>query len=223
MGRRLSLCLFATGSVLLSSGTLLSSSTALAQIDLPVSECAFSGTFEQDKALRGLSEPLRSTGTFFYHCQHGVIWSTTIPLAETLVLKRDGGGFVIRDLHTTKLQSRHGKFLGGLLNNLMGSNVAAIEKQFEVERLEPNTRKYQLTPKKRALKRGVKQIAVTMPNDDELDTGAVLINITDRNAQQTEIRSIRSKVFTASDDASAQCQSVAGLSKQSCKRLLGQE
>lgn len=202
-----------------SSGETIESVT----LDLPASECVFSGSFKQNRVLDSLPEPLQSNGVFFYHCEYGIIWSTQTPIAEALVLKRDGSGFLLRDSQSKNLKSRQSKFLGKLLNDLMGSDPASIESQFAIERLDPAMRKYHLTPKKRAIKRGVKAITISLPNDDELDQKAAVITIIDRNAQATEIRSSRDEVFSVDHNAATSCDSAAGIAQQSCALLLGLE
>jgi len=215
---------FAFSVLLLATSTARSANNVdQTKIDFPASECVFAGKFTQTKTLQGLATPLQSSGAFYYHCQHGVIWSTTSPTNETLVLKRDGTGVMLVDSRTTKLKSRQSRFLGNLINDLMGANISSLKKSFVIERLSTTAQKYALTPKNRSLKRGIKAINIDMLRNDKLSFDSVVISILDRNAQQTEIRSIRDKVFSPTDEALPQCQLDTGLSQQSCARLLGRD
>lgn len=217
------LSLILSMSVLTTSSHSSSESTYTSTLDLPAHTCVFSGAFEQNLVLDSLATPLRSNGLFFYHCKHGVIWSTQTPIAETLVLKRDGSGFVVKNSQSKKLRSRQSKFLGSLLNDLMGSDPASIESQFNIERLDPDLRKYHLIPKKRAIKRRIKGITISLPNDKMLDQNPVVIKISDRNTQQTEIQSTRNNVFPINDDPAKACHDAAGITQRSCSLLLGFE
>jgi len=215
---------FAFSVLLLATSTARSANNVdQTKIDFPASECVFAGKFTQTKKLQGLATPLQSSGAFYYHCQHGVIWSTTSPLNETLVLKRDGTGVMLVDSRSTKLKSRQSRFLGNLINDLMGANISSLEKSFVIERFSTTTQKYMLTPKNRSLKRAIKSINIDLLSDEELSVGRVIISIIDRNAQQTEIHSIRDKVFSSEDEALPQCHSDTALSQQSCAQLLGRD
>jgi len=189
-------------------------------INLPASECVFYGTFEQKQELASLDKPLHSNGVFFYHCDYGVIWSTKTPIYETLVLKADGTGAVIKESQTHKLKSQHSRFLGTLLNGLMGSDVDSVKAQFDIEQLEAGTPKYLLKPKKRRIRRAIKKVVISMPKDQDPSVEAVTISITDRNSQLTEIRSYRNTVFSRTDEPLSQCHQGSSLSKESCQQLL---
>ena len=215
--------LFLSVFIVVTSAHSSNETTDSAALDLPASECVFSGNFQQQRVLDGLPEPLQSNGVFFYHCKHGIIWSTQAPIAEALVLRSNGSGFLLKDSQSKNLKSRQSKFLGKLLNDLMGSDPASIASQFDVERLDPQIRKYHLTPKKRAIKRGIKGITILLPNDNELDQKPAVITVIDRNAQATEIQSTRDEVFSVEHDAASSCDSAAGIAQQSCTLLLGRE
>lgn len=151
--------------------------------------CQFSGSFEQVKQLDGVDQGIVSNGVFFHHCDIGVIWSTTQPLIETLVMRRDGKGFVITDNEEQQLESRQGKFLSSLLNSLMSGDQNTIEKQFELRISDIGI--IQLTPRKRSLKRAIKSITVQRSHEKK----TVNITIIDRNSQKTLINSVRTETY----------------------------
>ena len=151
--------------------------------------CQFSGSFEQVKQLEGVDQGIVSNGVFFHHCDKGVIWSTTQPLIETLVMRRDGKGFVITDHEEQQLESRQGKFLSSLLNSLMSGDQNTIEKQFELRISDIGI--IQLTPRKRSLKRAIKSITVQRSHEKK----TVNITIIDRNSQKTLINSVRTETY----------------------------
>jgi len=107
---------------------------------LPDSPCSFSGDFIQTKTITGLDKNLESNGSFYYHCQDGVIWSTHSPIDETLIFSRTGNNFQIREQEVSKLKGRQSKLLGKLLNTMMSGNQSEIMQQFSL-----NDRKDQLT------------------------------------------------------------------------------
>lgn len=160
---------------------------------LQQNDCQFSGTFEQIKQLANFDDGLKSSGIFYHHCNNGVIWSTIQPLLETLVMRRDGKGFVINDTGSKQLKSRQGKFLSNLLNALMSGDQSAIEKQFELT--TENDGHIRLQPKKRSLKRAIKLIEVQRSLTDK----TVNITIVDRNDQKTQINSIQKQAFDDDD------------------------
>lgn len=172
-------------------------SQGLATFGLQQNDCQFAGTFEQVKQLDGLDQGLTSTGVFYHHCEQGVIWSTLTPALETLVMRRDGKGFVITNTDQTQLKSRQGKFLSSLLNSLMSGDQDAIEQQFEITTMASGA--VTLKPKKRTLKRAIKTIEV----NKSLDNKNVDINIIDRNFQKTHISSIQTQLFDGEVTANA--------------------
>lgn len=154
---------------------------------LSSSDCSFAGGFAQSKQLAGLNQPLMSEGAFYYHCQHGVIWKTVSPSESSLVFSKTGAAYRVEDGEVHKLGTRQGRVLGQLLNDLIGGDVAALEKQFEItdnastvessalptsghqsnptdsvqralaNTLEPSD-KFTLRPRKKSLKRAFTQI-----------------------------------------------------------------
>jgi len=186
--------------------------------ELPLNNnaCVFTGTFEQKRFISSLSEALLSTGRFYHHCDHGVIWSTGDPIEETLVLRKKGENFLINSSGANILKSRQGKFLSKLLNGLMATNHELIDKQFKLKSLKPNH--YQLTPSRRKLRRAIKSINLIFENS------ALVINIIDRNSQRTEIIS-KQKQSYAQESTSQQtlfnCES--HINKLACSLLLGSD
>ena len=172
-------------------------SQGLATFGLQQNDCQFAGTFEQVKQLDGLDQGLTSTGVFYHHCEQGVIWSTLTPALETLVMRRDGKGFVITNTDQTQLKSRQGKFLSSLLNSLMSGDQDAIEKQFELTTLASGV--ITLKPKKRTLKRAIKVIEVNKSQDNK----NVDITIVDRSFQKTHINSVQTQLFDGEITADA--------------------
>jgi hypothetical protein len=205
---RLQLNSFITAALLCTSLSAFSSEDELNQelesFALQQRNCQFAGTFQQVKQLDGLDEGLTSSGVFYHHCERGVIWSTLTPVLETLVMRRDGKGFIITDTDQKQLKSRQGKFLSSLLNSLMSGDQGAIEKQFELAKLSSGAIK--LTPKKRTLKRAIKAIEVSRSSDNK----NVGIAILDRNLQKTHISSNQTQLFdieTTADNVALNCRS----------------
>jgi len=156
----------------------------ITQIALPKSTCSF----------------LESSGSFYYHCEKGVIWSTDTPVDETLIFNRFGDNFKIKDQSVNKFTGRQGKLLGKLLNSMMSSNQAEIETLFELRLLHDKNHHFELIPKKQSLKRAIKAIDLTFSHydNDDLSQSAlnqITIQIRDRNDQITLINSIQNTLF----------------------------
>ena len=138
----------------------LSSIETSPKVTLPDSPCSFEGDFVQQKTISGLDQALESNGSFYYHCDNGVIWSTTAPVVETLIFSKSGDNWQIKDAEVTKLKTRQAKLLGKLLNSMMSGDQQDIEQKFTLSELESN-RRFQLLPKKKSLKRAIKEIQLS--------------------------------------------------------------
>ena len=177
----------------------------ITQIALPKSTCSFAGEFTQNKTIAGLDQTLESSGSFYYHCEKGVIWSTDTPVDETLIFNRFGDNFKIKDQSVNKFTGRQGKLLGKLLNSMMSGNQAEIESLFELRLLHDKNHHFELIPKKKSLKRAIKVIDLTfshydnddLANDDNSQSALnqITIQIRDRNDQITLINSIQNTLF----------------------------
>jgi hypothetical protein len=95
------------------------------------------GEFEQEKALRGFRNPLRSQGTFLLAREQGIIWRTEEPFPSTVVLtperimsRRPDGPLRI------ELEATDQPGLGAvhaLLFALIGGDLDALQTQFDAE------------------------------------------------------------------------------------------
>ena len=170
---------------------------------LPKSPCSFSGDFSQSKTVAGLDTNLESTGSFYYHCEDGVIWSTRSPINETLILSREGINTKVIDQNVSPLKGRQSKLLGKLLNSMMSGNQVEIEQQFELNPITDSTSQFELLPKKKSLKRAIKKIVLTFSDVDsgDLDTDLqkITIQIKDRKKQLTSIISSQTNVFDSNN------------------------
>lgn len=196
----------------LSSVILLPLVTGAVELPIENNSCEFIGSFEQKKFIVELDSPLSSSGQFYHHCEHGVIWSTTSPVNETLVMRKSGKGFLINDTGSKKLKSRHGKFLSKLLNGLMSNNQELLEQQFSISSVKAN--QFQLVPSKRRLKRGIIKIDLLFNND------SLTISVIDRNSQKTEITAKKNKFFKQdSMPESAKLNCLSTLTNEVCSQL----
>ena len=197
------------------------------ELDLrPSPTCVFSGSFAQSKTLTGLSAPLESSGVFFYDCSRGVVWKTTAPLMETLVLTRNGQSFKVEDARVTALFTRHIKLLGELMNGLIGGNQDYITEHFDVSDNAPETitpgklNHLLLVPKNRRLKRALQRIELILPNSEILvDNEVVNISMLDRNRQWTRITSTKLVDFDDAENTIAACDGLSSITAQECALL----
>ena len=200
--------------------------TADDELLLPPSSCVFSGDFKQSKHLKGLPAPIESSGQFFYHCDLGVIWKTISPIEETLVLTNIGESFIIENNQSKPLKSQQSKLLSELINGLMGANQQYINENFQIRKQSITTAEaFTLIPKKRRLKRGLKQIDLSFAAESlSSNSEEVLISILDRNKQWTHIKSTKytdysSNLLDNSLNLIEQCSTSAAFSKYECQLL----
>ena len=192
----------------------------------PSPACVFSGSFAQSKTLTGLAAPLESSGVFFYHCALGVVWKTTAPLVETLVLTRSGQSFKVEDARVTALLTRHIKLLGELMNGLIGGNQDYITEHFEVSNIASETvtpgnpNHLLLVPKNRRIKRALQRIELILPNSEiPVSNEVVNISMLDRNRQWTRITSTKLVDFGDVENTAAACDGLSSITAQECALL----
>ena len=203
-----------------------SAQTADNELLLPPSSCVFSGDFKQSKHLKGLPTPIESNGQFFYHCDLGVIWKTISPIEEALVLTNIGDSFTIENKQSKPLKSQQNKLLSELITGLMGANQQYINENFELSKQSTIAAKaFTLIPKKRRLKRGIKQIDLRFSTDSPSNSSEeVRISMLDRNKQWTHIISTKYNDYTNnlldnSLNLIEQCSTSAAFTKQECQLL----
>lgn len=223
------ICFFSTTHA--SNDVIVKHTAALTDsVTLPNSPCSFSGNFIQTKTISGLDKKLESSGSFYYHCQAGVIWSTNSPINETLIFSRTGNNTQIKEQNISTLKGRQSKLLGRLLNSMMGGNQVEIEQQFSLSMLESKTNKFELLPKKKSLKRAIKQIQLmfnqTENNALESSLNQTSIQIRDRKDQLTHIESTQTNTFELTDADSDQLRHshcvTSGLTSLACDQLYPQ-
>ncbi len=98
------------------------------------------------------------------------------------------------------LKSHQSELLSELINGLIGANQAYIDSNFTVNKTRnTEAEEFTLIPKKRRLKRGLKQINLSFSAISESnDSDQVLISMLDRNKQWTHITS--TKIFNYSNN-----------------------
>jgi len=192
---------------------------------LPKSPCSFAGDFTQSKTITGLDKALESAGSFYYHCQDGVIWSTHSPIKETLIFSRSGDHAKVIEQRVSKLKGRQSKLLGKLLNSMMGGNQTEIEQQFELHNITNSSTEFELLPKKKSLKRAIKKIHLAFTKPENTDLQKINIQIKDRKNQLTSITSSQTHIFAVSDHSTAlrneQCLT-GNIARLACNKLYPQ-
>lgn len=198
-------------------------------LPLPDAACSYAGNFTQDRYLSGITEPIRTAGQFYFHCEYGVVWATQEPIKDVLILHRNGRGLQVSpDQAAQKLKSRQSKFLGQLLTTLMAGDQAALRELFEISATE-TAYQYQLLPRQRKLKRGIQHLVLDLaqlqPLLDQSEMSskekALGIEILDRNHQTTRIAATQTRQFEPTDNAAAQCASMTDLGAEYCDLLFG--
>lgn len=172
------------------------------------SACHVSGHYTQNQSLKSIEETLRSDGRFIFSCGQGLIWHTTSPFEETIVYSNDQETKRFDGATFASIDSRLHKFLGTLLNNLIGGNHSYLEKHFTIENSE---NALVLHPKKKRLKKFIKDIQLVFS-----ESGTTFqINHPENTATQILIHEI---VEYASFDESF-CTKIQPLPDGTCKTL----
>ena len=96
---------------------------------------AFECDFRQDRSLPGMRIPLRSTGTFRFAPGVEAVWVQTAPVAQTILLRREGMELLRPDGSSQKLSSSApvaGEIASALFALGQG-DLAVLSKTFEVK------------------------------------------------------------------------------------------
>ena len=181
-------------------------------------DCIFSGSFQQTRQITGLNDALDSSGQFFYHCNYGVIWKTTEPLTETLVLSKTDKNYQLQGDEIKRIRSRYSKILSKLIINMMGSDKTQTSKDFEINQTEQSVI---LTPNRKRIQRAIKSIEISDLSTQETERRQVLM--TDPNDRIIKIISTKQTVFaeqTAISELAKQCSDIAVITTKECELLL---
>lgn len=184
---------------------------------LAPSECRFSGEFSQQQFLQGLETPLQSSGVFFYDCEHGIIWKTSTPIVESLVLNQLGDSYLVKRLKIEAIQSEQNKLLSQLIMALVGADKDYLSSLFDVSSDKPN--QLRLTPSNRRLKRAIESISIAMQPATDENPEQITFEMVDRNQQTTSIVSTKLLSYAKDTDALANCVARPELSELECGLL----
>lgn len=184
---------------------------------LAPSECRFSGEFSQQQSLQGLETPLQSDGVFFYDCGHGIIWKTSSPIIESMVLNQLGNSYLVKRLKIETIQSEQNKLLSELIMALVGADKDYLSKLFDVSSDKPN--QLLLTPSNRRLKRAIDSISIVMQPASNEKSEQITFAMVDRNQQTTSIVSTKLLSYGKDTDTLANCIAQPELSELECGLL----
>ncbi len=122
-------------------------------------DCHHWGSFEQEKHLAGLTQPLTTQGRFAFSCEQGLIWHSDTPLRETLVYPlKDPAWKLDAEGQRQALDGPVHKQLGNLLNRLIGGDLTYLNRHFQLRDLGDSLT---LVPKAARMKKFVQDIRVT--------------------------------------------------------------
>lgn len=110
------------------------------------------GRFEQEKALQGFAQPLKSSGDYLLLRGKGLLWRTAKPFASQLVVTREairseGAGAFRLDAQREPAV----RLITTLLLALLDGNLAALQAQFELTGRDGANWKAELVPQAPAL------------------------------------------------------------------------
>jgi hypothetical protein len=101
--------------------------------DLLPAGCFHSGSYSQIKSFASLPDPVKSSGSFLFSCELGLIWQSDYPINETLIYKKRAPHYRLSELgESTVLDQRIHKELAKLLNKLVGGDVGYLIRKFSL-------------------------------------------------------------------------------------------
>lgn len=184
--------------------------------DISEKACNFAGSYQQSKEIDGLSSPLLSNGVVYYDCQHGVIWKTIEPVAQSLVLLNEGPNYRVDGQKVKKLTGRKGKMLGDIIKAFISNDLSQLSKHFELSENGSDddsfvAQEVVLLPKRKQLKRAFERVTITTQ-----DTQNQLIEIVDKKGLRTTISATKN----VSNDTEVKCELIEYFSAHECELLL---
>lgn len=200
-----------------SKATSTDSEFALPSLLPKPTSCVFSGGFDQAKSLPGLDKPVVSQGVFFHHCKLGIIWRTTAPVENSMIVDAQQTAYEISKGKLRKVSGRAGKMIAQIISNLMSGNEEFILNDFSVTTVatigEPTL--VELTPLNKRLKRAIESIQLYPSSASEAGMKIVL---RDSNEQVTTIIAEEDKTYSETL-TKTECIALAGYSAQECDLL----
>lgn len=193
----------------------------LAETTLPKPQhCEVSGHFVQLRTLKGLPTPLESSGIFYQNCAKGLIWKTTIPVQESMVVTHNNEVLLGTGDDLVPAPSRNAKLIAELMQGLLSGRSENLSKNFHLQAVsghKPSKQLFLLTPINGSFKRALQEIEVHFSTQENALTKVTIV-VTDRNANLTRIEVLEAKqqALTTADDS---CLEVAGISAQECQAL----
>lgn len=164
-------------------------------------QCWFSGNFSQEKSLKGLPVPLKSSGKFLFDCERGLIWHTATPIIDTKIYSTSSSHFSLNEKREIEvLDDVIQTTIATLLLDIMSANTESIANSFIVSSSDSNS--ILLTPNSAFLKRGIQSIALKKyPQQNSL-----LIELLDNKSQYTRIMSVKTQKGESKKTSFINCQ-----------------
>lgn len=121
--------------------------------------CYHSGNYVQIKSFVSLPEPIKSSGSFLYACDKGLLWQSREPHLESLIYTISQKSFRVAETGAVEeVQQRVHKELGKLLNKLVGGDLAYLQRKFLIEKELEN---FRLIPKSKRMRNFLQSIELT--------------------------------------------------------------
>jgi len=98
------------------------------------------GSFVEERAVKGLSRPVRSEGRFVVAPGYGVIWAVQKPLPVTFVFNDSGMVQTVGNIPVLQQTAAKNPFLArvtGLLSAALGGNWKMLETEFDIKKSGP--------------------------------------------------------------------------------------
>ncbi|MEM0912920.1 MAG: outer-membrane lipoprotein carrier protein LolA [Pseudomonadota bacterium] len=134
--------------------------------------CSFTGQFKQTKNMQGVPVSLKSDGDFLYSCRLGLIWNTTVPFNETLLVSHRRSSFRIDENgRVSSLQGALRYSMSKIFMRLLKGDEDFFAREFAIQKTADNGIT-ELRPESDFMKKGIEVIRISKIEDEE--TGITL-------------------------------------------------
>lgn len=182
--------------------------------------CEVTGHFVQHRSVSGLPVPLESSGIFYQDCNAGLIWKTTAPVQESMVVTLNHEVLLGTGGDLIPATSRSAELIAELIQGLLAGHNEKLSRNFSIEVVSSTEQAKQLfllTPISGAFKRALQEIEVHFSGQNN-DLREVTVVVTDRSANLTriEVHEAPERVLPA---ANGGCLKLDRFTTQECQAL----
>lgn len=171
--------------------------------------CHFSGNFIQQKNIKSLPIPIKSSGDFFFSCDFGLVWNTSAPIQEALLYVNARKNYRVDERGEIEPLSGAARYaMSKVFLRLLKGDTEYFADEFAVS-AAPDNAGLILVPESEFMKKGINQIQIAKHGATQSDL-LLNINIQDTTGQNTvvTIDSIREYAIDNKQAAFEQCETI---------------